>query len=251
MKIYLRNKEQFSKDAQEFYESNFTITGGDEADVIVVNDFTEANYPNKIVARNSTGLDGIVAREIISLRGEDLSDLTAVAELCLGMAIYCTRIFKGEELRGKTLGLIGYGRISKQFKKLAENVGMRVMAFDNSNGTESTLAFDRLETLLPNSDIVSLHITANPENRNFMDKKKFAMMKQGVIFLNSARSWLVNQDDLKDVLDSGKIAGAWEDFDGFSHPKIVRTLHLGGSTVESRAKSEKIIAEKLLKLKNK
>jgi phosphoglycerate dehydrogenase-like enzyme len=251
MKIYLKNQNDFSKEAIEFYKNNFQIVEEQEADILVVNDFAPMEDSGKIVARNSTAEDGIIAKEIISLRGEDLSDLTAVPELCLGMVIYLTRIFKREEIRGKMLGIIGYGRIGRKFEEMAEKMKMKVVWYDNND----EMVFGRknrreLNDLLKKSDIVSLHITADESNRNFIKKEHFEKMKQGTIFLNSARSWLVNQQDLKDALDNGKLVGTWEDFEGFEHPKMIRTPHLGGGTKESRKKSELILANKILRYVN-
>src|SRR3990167_2274888 len=129
-KLYLRNKENFCKEAQDFYEQNFDLMDENEADIVIVNDFQEASYPDKVVARNSTGLDGIVAKEVVSLRGEDLSDLRDVSDLTLSMAIYTTRIFKGESIRGKTMGIIGMGRLGKQLAELAKFMGMEVIYCD-------------------------------------------------------------------------------------------------------------------------
>ena len=97
MKLYLRNLPSFNVETLLFYRNNRefeVVFDENKADIIVINDFKEAHYPDKIVARNSTAEDGIVAKEIISLRGEDLSDLDAVANLTWAMLVYCLRIFK-------------------------------------------------------------------------------------------------------------------------------------------------------------
>lgn len=251
MKIYLRNSWNFSKEAFDFYNANFELVQPKEAEVIVINDF-EKIKSDVLVACNSTGIEHIKALEIISLRGEDLTDLTAVPELCLGMAIYLTRIFKGEEIRGKTLGLIGYGRIAHLFGAYAEFLGMNVIWYDKNSELDLEISRKRtLEELLKNSDIVSLHITADEENRNFMDREKFEMMKQGSIFLNSARSWLVDQEAFNWALHN-KLSGSWVDFKDTvltdsDINNLITTPHLGGSTKESKKKSELIIAKKLLK----
>ena len=130
MKIHLRNQNSFSVEAIEFYEKHFAIVDEKEADILVINDFNPIEAPDKIVACNSTGLDHIKAKKIISLRGEDLSDLIAVSELSWAMLVYCLRIFKKEEAKGKTLGIIGYGRIGKQLTKIAEFMGLKVIYCD-------------------------------------------------------------------------------------------------------------------------
>lgn len=243
MKIYLRNPQNFNPEVLDFYKNFANIVPEQEADIVVVNDFEESNYPDKIVARNSTGLDGIKAKEIISLRGEDLSDITAVAELTLAMMTMVTRLFKKEEIRGKILGLIGSeGRIALQLKRMAEFMGMKVLGYDKKDSNKI------LKNLLKNSDIVSLHITADEKNRNFVDKQMFKRMKNGVIFLNSARPWLVDTEALKWALNN-KLSCCWFDFEmPFQHKNMVTTRHQGGSTKQSRAKTEQMIAEKIKRL---
>lgn len=243
MKIYLRKKDTFSSQALALYEEFFKVVENPlDADIIVINDF-EPIEADKIVACNSTGLDHIKAPEVISLRGEDLSDLTAVPELCLGASIALTRQLLHHEVKGKTLGIIGFGRIGKKFKEYAKALGMEVWAYD-SMGTNLI----PLEELLPTADIVSIHITADEDNRGYFDNKKFAKMKRGAILLNSSRPWLVDYDALKYALDT-RLAGAWFDFEmPFAHEKLFTTPHLGGTTKQSKEKSEFIIAEKLKRL---
>jgi phosphoglycerate dehydrogenase-like enzyme len=239
MKIYLKNQENFDKDTIKFYKENFELVSNKtKADVIVINDFKRITT-KKPVACNSTGLDHIFSPKIISLNGSDLDDLTAVPELCLGMAIYLTRLFKKEELKGKSLGIIGYGRIGKKFSEYAQKLGMDVYSYDSKNPV------NKLDLVLKKSDIISLHITAEQKNLGFVNKSKFEQMKDGAIFLNSARPWLVDTSSLKWALDN-KLAGAWFDFQlDFSHDKLITTPHLGGTTKESKKKSEMLIAKKL------
>jgi phosphoglycerate dehydrogenase-like enzyme len=243
MKIYLRNPENFNPETLAFYKKNFEIVDTiPRADIAVINDFRRI-VTNKIVACNSTGIDHIKAKKIISLRGENLSDLTAVPELCLGMAIYLTRTFKQEEIRGKTLGIIGYGRIGRIFAFMAKNMGMKVKLYDTK------LIQGNLDNLLKESDIVSLHITADKKNSSYFTRSKFEKMKDGAIFLNSARNWLVDYPALRWALDN-KLSCAWFDFEmSFEHKNLITTPHLGGTTKESKKISEMIIAKKLCQLK--
>lgn len=252
MKIYLRNEKHFHPQTIEFYKSFADIVSLEDAEIIIINDFEEIET-DKIVACNSTGLDHIKAPEIISLRGEDLSDFTAVPELCLGMAITLMRSFKGEEIRGKTLGIIGYGRIGKIFDKYAGSLGMKVLRYESDmskvfDGGITSEGFYTLEGVLQNSDIVSIHITADENNRGYFDDEKFGKMKQGAILLNSSRPWLVDEEALKWALDN-KLSCAWFDFDmPFSHDNLRTTPHLGGTTRESKQKSELLIANKIKRL---
>jgi len=250
-KIYLRGN--FFPEVVKFYEKHFAIVDEKEADILVINDFNPIEAPDKIVACNSTGLDHIKAKKIISLRGEDLSSLTAVAELTLAMGIYCMRIFRKEEIKGKILGIIGYGRIGQRFDEYASYIGVNTCFYDKENRQDlwTRKLWARklsLKQLLKKSDIISLHITADESNRNFIDREKFEMMKDGTIFLNSARPWLVEEKGLKWALNN-KLAGCWTDFDlPFTHPKLLTTPHIAGGTLESRRKTELIIAHKLKKL---
>jgi len=241
-KVFIKSKEKFTPEVVQFYSNNFDLVDNEvESDLIVINNF-ERIETDKIVACNSTGVDHIKAKEVISLRGEDLSDLTAVPELCLGIIIFLMRLRKRKEIRGKTLGLIGYGRIAKQLKKYAECFDILVLCYDKNNSVEE------LNSILKNSDIISLHITADEENRSFFKKEHFEKMRDDSIFLNSSRPWLVEEQGLKWALEN-KLNSAWFDFNvSLRHDKLFTTPHLGGSTEESKAKSEMIIAKKLLRL---
>ena len=241
MKLYLRG--EFSKGALDFYHQHFEITEEEsKSDYIVINDF-ETIKTNKPVACNTTGIDHIKSPEIISLRGEDLTELTAVPELCIAMMILMVRGNR-EEVKGKTLGIIGMGRIGKKLAMMAYDMGMEVVWYDKN--LESSVDLDKV---LKESDIISLQITADPENKNFFNKKMFKKMKDGSVFLNSSRPWLVDMKGLQWALDN-KLSCAWFDFDiALDHDKLITTPHVGGSTKESREKTELIIAKKLLWLK--
>lgn len=237
MKIYL--KGQFWSETIEFYKSFAEIVSEQEADLIVTNSFKSLET-NKPVAANMTATEHIKSPEIINLRGEDLSGFTAVGELTICMAGYLIRKFKKEELKKKIIGIIGVGRIGTDVLQHAEHFKMKIWLYDHSLHQASVL-----NDLLENSDIVSLHITAEESNRNFINKEALDKMKNKAIFLNSARPWLVNYDALKWALDN-KLAGAWFDFEmPFTHSKMITTPHLGGTTRESTKKSEILIAKKV------
>lgn len=206
--------------------------------------------PNlKIIATRTTGLDHIdleycKAKEIrvLSLREERefLDTITATAEwtfINMGMLLRRTR----HELKGKTIGLIGSkGRLATMMKKYAIAFQMNVFGYDKDD------PIDTLHELLNQSDIVSLHITADEENRNFMDRTKFDLMKDDSWFLNSSRGWLVDNEALKWALDN-KLAGAWLDFPiEFEHQNLIITNHQGGKTFESLLATEFFMADILL-----
>ena len=164
------------------------------ADILVINDFKfkidkEIIDKVKAVFTRTTGLDHIDTDyakekgvEVIPLKGEELGDVVAVPELCIGKMIELLRMgTPGYELKGKTLGLIGYGRVSKLVEKYALAFGTRVKWIDNFNVPDTEIFKEDLANVLY-SDIVSLHITASEENRNFMDLEKFKIMKEGAFF---------------------------------------------------------------------
>jgi len=248
--IHIVNPHKFNKETLDFYKEFCKETTFEKAEFIITTNFDpiEIVGDRKVyICTNTTGIEHLNISqapnaEIISLRGEDLSGITAVAELTLGMMIMVTRIFKGEEVKGKILGIIGYGRIGKQFHEMAENMGMTVIWYDKKDSNHV------LKDLLEKSDIVSLHITADEKNRGWFDKSKFKRMKDESIFLNSARPWLVDEGAFKWALNN-KLSASWVDFDiPFQHQRIVTTKHLGGATKESRAITEKIIAEKVISI---
>ena len=114
------------------------------------------------------------------------------------------------ELEGKTIGIIGFGRIGQAEGKIASALGMRVLAYDifqNDNGRKIADYVD-LDTLFRESDVITLHCNLTPENTGFINKANISKMKDGVIIINNARGQLINEQDLADALNSGKISGA-------------------------------------------
>ena len=161
---------------------------------------------------------------------------------------------KGVELRGKTIGIIGFGRIGKETAKIAIGVGMKVLAYDKFlEKADLTLDFhdgkkidfeikiSKFEYLLKNSDFISLHV---PAQKNFViNKKEIDMMKDGAGLINAARGGVVNEVELVSALDSGKLSFAGLDtFENepkpavklLMHPKISLTPHIGAATNEAQ-----------------
>ena len=153
------------------------------------------------------------------------------------------------EVRGKKLGIVGYGNIGKQLSVLAEALGMNVCYYD----VEDKLALgnatrvDKLEDLLALSDVVTLHIDDNPANKNFIGEKEINQMKDGAHLVNLSRGFVIDIEALKKALKSGKLAGAAVDV----YPKepranggyetalqglnnVILTPHVGGSTEEAQ-----------------
>src|SRR3990167_7602229 len=202
----------------------------------------------KLVVTRTTGTDHITGKvEVIKLVGEELTDVVAVPELCLWAMLELVRKRGGQELRGKTLGIIGnQGRIGNILNNMATYLGMKVLGQDiKDTDSERVSHAGKLEVVLQNSDIISLNISSTEENRGFMDRAKFEMMKDGTYFLNSARPWLVDDEAFKWAMEN-KLAGAWVDFElGWTAKNLIQTNHQGGNTIESKKKTELIIANKV------
>ena len=114
------------------------------------------------------------------------------------------------ELEGKTIGIIGFGRIGRQVGRIARAMGMRVLAYSRTETEEgrAIAEYVPLDTLLAEADVVSLHCPLFPETAGIINRESIAKMKDGVILLNNARGQLVNEVDLVEALASGKVAAA-------------------------------------------
>ena len=114
------------------------------------------------------------------------------------------------ELEGKTIGIIGFGRIGQTEGRIARAMGMKVLAYDlypNDSGREIAEYVD-LDTLYARSDVITLHCNLTPENTCMINKDSIAKMKDGVILINNARGQLINEQDVADALNSGKMGAA-------------------------------------------
>lgn len=115
------------------------------------------------------------------------------------------------ELDGKTMGIIGYGRIGQATGKIAQALGMKVLAYDeykNPNLVTETCKYVELDELLKQSDVIALHCPLFPNTQGIINKENIAKMKDGVIILNDSRGPLIVEQDLADALNSGKVAAA-------------------------------------------
>ena len=166
------------------------------------------------------------------------------------------------EIRGKKLGIIGYGSIGAQLSVLAENLGMDVYYYDlvEKLALGNATKCDTMEELLAVADVVSLHIDGRPENGDFFLCEHFQMMKDGVIFLNLARGPVVDIPALKEAILSGKVIGAGVDVfpeepnsnnDPFTSelmglPNTILTPHIGGSTLEAQENIADFVPRKIM-----
>ncbi len=211
------------------------------------------------------------------------SNTRSVAELVLGEMIMLLRgipaknaaAHRGEwhksaaqsnEARGKTLGIIGYGHIGTQLGILAEGIGMKVRFFDIENkltlGNAEQVV--ELNTLLAESDVVSLHVPETPETKGMMGQAQIAQMKQDSILINASRGTVVDIDALAQALEDNRLAGAAIDVfptepksntEEFVSPlrqfdNVILTPHIGGSTQEAQENIAIEVADKLIKYSN-
>ena len=166
------------------------------------------------------------------------------------------------EIRGKKLGIIGYGNIGSQLSVLAENIGMDVYYYDaiEKLALGNATKCESIEELLQLADVISLHVDGRPENKNFFGEKHFQLMKDGVIFLNLARGPVVDTIALKNALISRKVTGAGVDvfpeepksnedpFDSVLKglPNTILTPHIGGSTLEAQENIADFVPRKIM-----
>ena len=223
-------------------------------------------------------------RRGIAVFNAPFSNTRSVVELTLGEIIVLIRkvyersnlLHKGQwqksaagsyEIRGKKLGIIGYGKIGSQLSVLAEVLGMDVCYYDKTD----TLALGNatrcgsLNELLKRSDVISLHIDDNPGNKDFIGEREFARMKDGVIFINMSRGFVVDLKALAKYVKSGKVSGAAVDVfpqepknneEKFKSilqglPNVILTPHIGGSTEEAQENIARFVPNKIIDFVNK
>lgn len=174
---------------------------------------------------------------------------------------------KGSELRGKTLGVIGFGRIGQYTGRYGLGCGMKVVYHDpflanatldlhiEGHGTVNVaLTSSSMEDVLAQSDFISLHIPAQADGKPVIGAEQFAQMKDGVCLVNAARGGVVDEDALIAALDSGKVTHAACDVyvneptprkDLLQHPRISHTPHIGAATAEAQSRIGLELAEKI------
>ena len=166
------------------------------------------------------------------------------------------------EVRGRTLGIIGYGNIGSQLSTLAEAMGMRVIYFDRTDKLRhgNTEPVDQLEALLAQSDVVSLHVPETPETHNMIGAAELRLMKPGSCLINNSRGTVVDLEALAAALRDGHLAGAALDVfpvepssnsERFQSPvqglkNVILTPHIGGSTEEAQERIGGEVARKLI-----
>ena len=233
--------------------------------------------PNlKVILRGGAGLDTIdheYAKEKgITVMNTPLANSKSVAELAIGYMLMMARslyaasatmkaekwekkAFNGDEIGGKTLGLIGIGNIGKEVTKRALAMEMTVVAYDPYVKEMAGVKLVSLDELLAQSDYISLHLPKTKESSNMIGKEQFAKMKNGVRIVNCARGGIVNEEALYEALTSGKVAGAALDVFNEEPPtdwklakldNVIASPHIGAATKEAQARVGAEVADKLI-----
>jgi len=230
------------------------------------------------IGTNQIDLDAAAGRGV-AVFNAPYSNTRSVVELAVGLTIALLRdvtdksaaMHRGEwnksatgarELRGKTLGIVGYGAIGSQLSVLAEALGMRVIFHDRTErlALGNARRMPSLEALLTESDVVSLHVDGRAENRALIGAAELSRMKPGALLLNLSRGHVVDVGALALALGSGRIGGAAIDVfpdepatnaDPFDSPlrglkNVILTPHIGGSTEEAQEAIAEFAAERLL-----
>ena len=163
------------------------------------------------------------------------------------------------ELEGKTMGIIGFGRIGRQTGKIAKAMGMKVIAYDSFESDEGKAIgeYVDLDTLLKTSDVIALHCPLFPETQGIINKDTIAKMKDGVVIINTSRGTNVDEAALLAGLESGKVRAAGLDVYAdepatnvalYSHPMVSCTPHIGSATVEAQGRIGEELVEIISKM---
>lgn len=234
----------------------------------------------KVIGRAGVGVDNIdldaAKKKNITVVNAPMSTSIAVAELTFGLMLALARELpradagmkqgkwlkkelEGVELNGKTLGVIGFGRIGVEVGKRASAFGMNVIAYDplisegdiKQRGAEPV----SIQDLYAWSDFISLHLPLNVQTRDMIGKLAFSEMKDGVRIVCAARGGIIDEAELVAALNSGKVAGAALDVFGVeppglteavSHPRVIATPHIGAQTAEAQSRASEDIATEVL-----
>lgn len=245
----------------------------------VTKDVIDAGKKLKIIARAGVGLDNIDV-QAASARGIELinapeAPTIAVAELVIGLMLSWARQLPradasikqgrwekaqliGSELRSKTLGIIGTGRIGRAVGYRAKAFLMDLLAFDVTQSTEfierTGARYVDLKELLRESDFVTLHVPLAPQTRHMIGRRELELMKPTAVLINTSRGEVVDEAALIEALQKGKIAGACLDVYEREPPKdspllklpnVVLTPHIGASTVEAQREAAVLVAERI------
>ena len=223
----------------------------------------------KVVGRAGVGVDNVdldvATKNKILVMNTPLGNLEATAELTVGLMFSLYRHihnanasthegkwekakFMGTELKGKTLGIVGFGNIGQRVAEICKAIGMQILTNSNSASDEVLNSFGAkkvsTEELISSSDVLSLHTKLNDQTKNMLNKESISSMKSSSVIINCARGGLINESDLKDALNNDVIAGAAIDVYEtepatenvmFGAKNLLLTPHLGASSKEAQS----------------
>lgn len=229
----------------------------------------------KLVVRGGVGVDNIdvdyAEEKGITVKNTPKASSASVAELTIAHMFAVSRFlhisnvtmregkwekkkYEGVELAGKTLGLVGFGRIAREVAKRADALGMKVIYTDVLGKIEGYDEFQYVDfnELLKTADYISIHVPFDKSKGALIGREQFADMKEGAYLINCARGGVVCEKALLEALDSGKLAGAAVDVfeeeptknqELVKHPKVSVTPHIGAATVEAQTRiGEEVVA---------
>jgi D-3-phosphoglycerate dehydrogenase / 2-oxoglutarate reductase len=241
----------------------------------------DAGKKLKAVGRAGVGVDNIdlaaAKSHQVTVVNSPLATTVAVAELTLGLMLSLVRDlpradktmkegkwlkkeFEGSELSGKTLGVIGMGRIGSAVIKRAAAFDMKAVGYDplipaaeiKNRGAEPV----SLDELYKQADVITMHLPLTPDSKNILGSAAFEKMKQGVYIICAARGGVIDENALLAALNSGKVAGAALDVfateppgltELVAHPKVVVTPHVGAQTAEAQFRAAEDIASEIVR----
>lgn len=223
----------------------------------------------RVIGRAGVGVDNVdldvATKNKILVMNTPLGNLEATAELTVGLMFSLYRHihnanasthegkwekakFMGTELKGKTLGIVGFGNIGQRVAEICKVIGMQILTNSNSASDEVLNSFGAkkvsTEELISSSDVLSLHTKLNDQTKNMLNKESIATMKSSSVIINCARGGLINESDLKDALNNDVIAGAAIDVYEtepatenvmFGAKNLLLTPHLGASSKEAQS----------------
>jgi len=242
----------------------------------ITDDLLSAASDLRVIARNGTGVDAIDLdaarrREILICRAEG-ANARGVAELTIGLVIALARSIplsdaaikaggwdrrKGFELEGKTLGIVGCGKIGRMVAKLAQGFGMHVVGHDPFAQDSGDLPLLSLDSLLARSDVLTLHSPPPADGSPLLDTRRLGLTRAGVLIVNTARHELIDIPALEAAIDRGHVAGvALDVFDAeppldrahLASDRIIATPHIGGFTDESVDRAVDVAVDNLLEV---
>lgn len=288
--VVITDKVEQSELANKINEENYEIVLVRSATTVRKEVIDQC--PNlKLIGRGGVGMDNIdvdYAREKgIKVINTPASSSQSVAELVIGQMFSMSRFLgesqknmengdfnklkkqygAGVELRGKTLGIIGFGRIGQSLAQYAIGIGMDVVALDieermvdvpivlnwtaqSGNKVSNNMSIKiktktNLDEVLPLCDYISIHVPKQENGNSVINEREFSLMKDGVGIINTARGGVINENDLLRALDTGKVSFAALDVyenepnpmkELLSHPKILTTPHIGAATSEAQGR---------------